>query len=34
MILVINEGDIVETGTHEELIAKNGFYAALYESQF
>lgn len=34
MILVINEGDIVETGTHEELMEKGGFYAALYNSQF
>lgn len=34
VILVINEGDIVETGTHQELMAKNGFYAALYRSQF
>jgi len=34
LILVINEGDIVEQGTHDELIAKKGFYANLYNSQF
>ena len=34
MILVMNEGDIVETGTHDELLAANGFYAELYNSQF
>lgn len=34
MILVMNEGDIVETGTHEDLLAKEGFYAQLYNSQF
>lgn len=34
LILVLNEGDIVEQGTHEELLKKNGFYAALYNSQF
>ena len=33
-ILVMHEGDIVEQGTHDELIAKNGFYAQLYYSQF
>lgn len=33
-ILVINEGDIVESGTHEELIEQQGFYANLYNSQF
>lgn len=34
LILVMNHGDIVEQGTHEELLAKNGFYAELYNSQF
>ncbi|MBN2156895.1 MAG: ABC transporter ATP-binding protein [Candidatus Lokiarchaeota archaeon] len=34
LILVMNEGDIVEQGTHSELIAKNGFYAELHYSQF
>lgn len=34
LILVINEGDIIESGTHEELLKKNGFYADLYNSQF
>ncbi|MCI9087125.1 MAG: ABC transporter ATP-binding protein [Clostridia bacterium] len=34
VILVMNEGDIVEQGTHEELLEKNGFYANLYNSQF
>ena len=33
-ILVMNEGDIVEHGKHEQLLAKNGFYAELYNSQF
>ena len=33
-ILVMNEGDIVEQGTHEDLLAKNGFYNELYNSQF
>jgi len=33
-ILVINEGDIVEQGKHEDLLAKGGFYADLYNSQF
>lgn len=33
-ILVMNEGHIVETGTHEELLKKGGFYANLYNSQF
>ena len=33
-ILVMNKGDIVEMGTHEELLAKGGFYADLYNSQF
>jgi ATP-binding cassette subfamily B protein len=33
-ILVMNEGDIVETGNHEDLLAANGFYAELYNSQF
>jgi ATP-binding cassette subfamily B protein len=34
LILVMNEGDIVEQGNHEELLAKGGFYAKLYNSQF
>lgn len=34
LILVMNHGDIVESGTHEELLAKGGFYADLYNSQF
>ncbi|MGC3772231.1 ABC transporter ATP-binding protein, partial [Enterococcus faecalis] len=33
-IIVMAEGSIVETGTHDELMAKNGFYADLYNSQF
>lgn len=34
LILVMDHGDIVEQGTHEELIKKNGFYSNLYKSQF
>ncbi len=34
LILVMNHGSIIEKGTHEELLAKNGFYADLYNSQF
>ncbi|MDN6459765.1 MAG: ABC transporter ATP-binding protein/permease, partial [Bifidobacterium crudilactis] len=34
MILVMRSGDIVERGTHEELLARGGFYADLYNSQF
>lgn len=34
LILVMNEGNIIEQGTHEELMKKNGFYADLYNSQF
>ncbi len=34
LILVMNDGDIVETGSHDELLKKNGFYANLYNSQF
>lgn len=34
MILVMDKGDIVETGNHEQLLKKNGFYAKLYNSQF
>lgn len=33
-ILVMRDGDIVESGTHEELLSLNGFYAQLYNSQF
>ena len=34
LILVINNGDIIEQGTHEQLLAQEGFYADLYNSQF
>ena len=34
LILVVRDGDIVERGTHRELMARNGFYASLYRSQF
>ena len=34
MILVMNEGDIIEIGTHDELLEADGFYAGLYNSQF
>ena len=33
-ILVVRDGDIVEQGTHSALMAQNGFYASLYNSQF
>jgi ATP-binding cassette subfamily B multidrug efflux pump len=33
-ILVMKDGDIVEQGKHQKLLAKNGFYAELYNSQF
>ena len=34
LILVMNNGDIIEQGTHDELLSQNGFYAELYNSQF
>lgn len=34
LILVLKDGDVIESGTHEELLAKGGFYADLYNSQF
>ena len=34
LILVMKDGDIIESGTHETLMQRNGFYAALYNSQF
>jgi ATP-binding cassette subfamily B protein len=34
IILVMNKGQIIEQGTHQELLKKKGFYANLYNSQF
>ena len=34
LILVMKDGDIIEQGSHDELLSKNGFYAELYNSQF
>ena len=34
LILVMKNGDIIESGTHKQLLDKNGFYAELYNSQF
>lgn len=34
LILVLKDGDIIESGNHQELMAKKGFYAELYNSQF
>ena len=34
LILVMKDGDIIEQGTHESLLAAGGFYADLYNSQF
>jgi ATP-binding cassette subfamily B protein len=34
LILVMRDGDIVEQGSQQELLARNGFYAELYNSQF
>ena len=34
LILVMKDGDIIESGDHESLLAQNGFYAELYNSQF
>ncbi len=34
MILVMKDGDVIESGTHEELLSRGGFYAELYNSQF
>ena len=34
IILVMKDGDIIESGSHDELIRKDGFYAELYNSQF
>ena len=33
LILVMRDGDVIESGTHDELMAKGGFYAELYNSQ-
>lgn len=34
IILVMKDGNIVETGTHDQLLAKNGFYKEIYQAQF
>mgnify|MGYP001538399555 FL=1 len=34
VILVMKDGDIIEQGSHKQLLAQNGFYAQLYNSQF
>ena len=34
LILVMRDGDVIESGTHEQLMEQNGFYAELYNSQF
>ena len=34
LILVMKDGDVIEQGTHKELLKMNGFYASLYNSQF
>ena len=34
LILVMRDGDVIESGTHDELMAKGGLYAELYNSQF
>ena len=34
LILVLKDGDIIEQGTHDQLLARGGFYADLYNSQF
>ena len=34
LILVMKDGDIIESGNHEDLMKQNGFYADLYNSQF
>ena len=34
LILVVNDGEIVEQGTHQELLSLNGFYSKIYNAQF
>ncbi|MBQ4121843.1 MAG: ABC transporter ATP-binding protein, partial [Clostridia bacterium] len=34
VILVLKDGEVIESGTHDELLAEKGFYASLYHSQF
>ena len=34
LILVLKDGDVIESGTHDELLSQNGFYTELYNSQF